>query len=60
MQVVFDSNLVVIPIDKAIVVLTRTQFVEALKRGKVYRRQQSRQAREAPRVPHEDVNPCDL
>jgi hypothetical protein len=46
-DVVFEGNQVIIAIPKAILVMTRQQFLEALKRGKAYRRQLARQAREA-------------
>ena len=46
-DVSFDGNQVLVPIPKALLVMTRQQFIEALKRGKAYRRAQARQARDA-------------
>jgi hypothetical protein len=40
MDIQFDRNMLVIPIDKAILVHTRAEFLEALKRGKRFRQQQ--------------------
>ena len=48
MTIVFQGHEVIIPIDKAILALTRAQFIEALKRGKAYRRRAALQARLAP------------
>jgi hypothetical protein len=48
MDIMFEGNQVVIPIPKAVLVMTREQFIEALKRGKAYRRAQQYAARLAP------------
>ena len=48
MEIVFQEGQVIIPIPKAVLVMTRQQFIEALKRGKTYRRAQERSARVAP------------
>jgi hypothetical protein len=45
MDIQFDGQQVIIPIDKAILVLSRQQFVEALRRGKAYGRRQALAAR---------------
>jgi hypothetical protein len=47
MDITFKDGQVMIPIQKAVLVLTKAQFIEALKRGKAYRRTQARQARHA-------------
>jgi hypothetical protein len=41
MTIVFEDGQVIIQIPKAILVLTRQQFIEALKRGKRYRRHET-------------------
>jgi 4-diphosphocytidyl-2C-methyl-D-erythritol kinase len=52
-EIRFEGSQVVLAMPKAILVLTKAQFVEALKRGKAYRRQQARQARiKAREAPH--------
>jgi hypothetical protein len=48
MELMFENNQVIIPIPKAVLVMTREQFIEALKRGKEYRRAQQQSARVAP------------
>ena len=48
MTIVVQDNQVMIPIDKAVLVLTRQQFIEALKRVKAYRRQAALKARSTP------------
>lgn len=45
-RVWFRGAMVVIPTDTAIVVLTKAQFIEALRKGKHYRRRQAMQARQ--------------
>jgi hypothetical protein len=51
MNIQFIDNQVIIPIPKAILVLTRAQFIQALRRGKSYRRAKALQARQAPTQP---------
>jgi hypothetical protein len=48
MEILFERGEVIIPIPKAVLVMTRQQFIEALKRGKAFPRAQERQARVAP------------
>jgi hypothetical protein len=48
MEIMFENNQVIIPIPKAVLVMTWQQFIEALKRGKAYRRAQQRSARVKP------------
>jgi hypothetical protein len=57
-EISFEGGQVIVPIPKAVLVLTREQFIEALRRGKVYRRRQARQARVAPIEDHQRVT-CD-
>jgi hypothetical protein len=45
MEIQFDGNLVVIQIPKAVLALTREQFIAALKKGKTYRRREALKAR---------------
>jgi len=51
MDITFQDGQVLIDAPKCLIVLTKAQFIEALKRGKAYRRAQQRQARMAPN-PH--------
>ena len=48
MDISFEDNQVLIKAPKCLIVLTKAEFVEALKRGKAYRRAQQRSARVAP------------
>jgi hypothetical protein len=48
MTIVVQDNQVIIPIDKAVLVLTRQQFIEALKVGQAYHRQAALKARITP------------
>jgi hypothetical protein len=41
MDIVFQDHQVITPIDKVILVLTRQQLIEALKRGKAWHRRQA-------------------
>lgn len=49
------ADLVLLRIPKALVVLTRAQFIEALKRGKAWRRREAL----AARVPRTVARACD-
>jgi hypothetical protein len=48
---VVQDNQLMIPIDKAVLVLTWQQCIEALKAGKAYRRQGALKARITPKEP---------
>lgn len=49
MEIAFEDGQVIIPLPKAVLVLTRAQFIEALRRGKAWRRREATQARQAPK-----------
>jgi hypothetical protein len=45
-EIEFSGNQVIIRIQKAILVLTKAQFIEALRHGKAYRRRQNQSSLE--------------
>jgi hypothetical protein len=45
MEVVFQGGEVIVSLPKCVLVMSRQQFIEALKRGKAYRRRQAMRAR---------------
>jgi hypothetical protein len=45
MDIIMEDGQVLVKGPKCLIVLTKAQFIEALKRGKAYRRQQSMQGR---------------
>jgi hypothetical protein len=49
MDSTFKDGQVIIPLPKAVLVMSKAQFIEALRRGKAWRRRQALQARVAPR-----------
>jgi hypothetical protein len=53
MEIVFQGGEVIVSLPKCVLVMSREQFIEALKRGKAYRRQQARQARVEPMRDHD-------
>ena len=46
MEIVFQDGEVIVHLPKCVLVMSRQQFIEALKRGKAYRRRQAMQARQ--------------
>jgi hypothetical protein len=58
MEIEFVEGQVLINAPKCLIVLTRQQVIEALKRGKAYRRAQQRSARVAPIEDHHRRERC--
>lgn len=50
MNFIVEDDMVIIPVSKAILVLTREEFVRALRRGKYHRRGQATRTREHRRL----------
>ncbi len=50
MEIVFQDGQVIIALPKVILVLTREQFIAALRRGKAYRRREALAARKTPKA----------
>jgi hypothetical protein len=48
MEIQFDGNWVLIPMPKALLVLSRQAFIDGLRQGKRYRRRKALAARLAP------------
>ncbi len=51
MEIVFKDGQVIVHLPKCVLVMTKAEFTQALRRGKQYRRREQRQARlqKAPR-----------
>ena len=51
MEISVEGGQVVIKVPKCLIILTKAEFIQALKRGKAFRRQQAMQARLAAAEP---------
>ena len=58
MDILFKDNQVIIPLPKAVLVLSREAFIQALRQGKAYRRREAMAQRRTPIERHKHVS-CD-